>query len=210
MHKTSIHVKSAIVSILAFSMTETAAAAGSEAAAKWAGPVVSTPDGGQLRTTIYYGPWQCSVALMSRCKAKCTAQGHPLMGCMWLADIKGDWQGRYLFMPAAAGGRLAVTHCCCDYPLVTDLESRRKTWDRAREGFRDAWSAEFGPWPSSGGTSWAGHHIFDLAHGGAPTAAGNVLPVPADVHKAFNKQYPGCYAGGGQWSTTGVDRPYVD
>jgi hypothetical protein len=179
------------------------------AAAKWEN-VVKSPDGGSLKIAIYYGPWQCSTALMSRCQSKCASQGHAFLGCMWLADFKGDWQGRYLFMPAEAGGRLAITHCCCDYPTVPDLKWRRETWNKSREGFRETWSAEFGPWPTSGGKNWAGHHIHDLAHGGAPTAPGNVLPVPADVHDVFNRQYPACYARGGQWSMPGPERPYTD
>ncbi|RKH51096.1 hypothetical protein [Corallococcus llansteffanensis] len=183
---------------------------GSPASAKWVGPPITTPDGGQLRTTIYYGPWQCSAAFMARCESKCAAQGHALMGCMWLADFRGDWQGRYLFLPAAAGGRLAITHCCCDYPKVADGEWRRTTWQNAREGFRNKWSAEFGDWPKTGGENWAGHHIFDLAHGGEPTAPGNVLPVPGAVHKTFNFEYPACYAPGGKWLTPGPARPYVD
>lgn len=184
---------------------------GSPARAKWVGSVVRTPDGGQVRTTIYYGPWQCSAAFLSRCESKCAAQGYPLMGCMWLADIKGDWQGRFLLMPAEAGGRLAITHCCCDYPKVTDLQSRRDKWDNARERFRDAWASEFGGWPTTNaGKNWPGHHIFDLAHGGPPVAPDNVLPVPGDVHKAFNDEYPACYAPGGKWLTPGPDRPYAD
>ncbi|WP_338263428.1 hypothetical protein [Corallococcus caeni] len=183
---------------------------GSPARARWVSPILSTPDGGQLRTTIYYGPWQCSAAFLSRCESKCAAQGYPLMGCMWLADIKGDWQGRYLFMPAEAGGRLAITHCCCDYPKVTDLQRRRDKWDNARERFRDVWGSEFGAWPASKGKAWPGHHIFDLAHGGPAVAPDNVLPVPSDVHKAFNDEYPACYAPGGKWLTPGPERPYAD
>ncbi|RKH55738.1 hypothetical protein [Corallococcus aberystwythensis] len=183
---------------------------GKPAMAKWVGPVFGTPDGGQLRTTLYYGPWQCSAAFLSRCESKCAAQGHALMGCMWLADIKADWQGRYLFMPAEAGGRMAITHCCCDYPKVADGEWRRNTWQSARESFRRKWSSEFGDWPKTSGENWAGHHIFDLAHGGAPTAASNVIPVPGDVHKVFTNEYPACYAPGGRWLTPGPERPYVD
>ncbi|MCY1034053.1 hypothetical protein OV207_21550 [Corallococcus sp. BB11-1] len=169
-----------------------------------------SPAGGQVRTTFYYGPWQCSAAFMARCESKCAAQGHALMGCMWLADIKGDWQGRFMLMPAEAGGRLAVTHCCCDYPKVPDLQWRRNTWDKARRGFRREWSSEFGEWPSTSGDLWTGHHVFDLAHGGAPTARDNVLPVPDSVHKAYNAEYPACYAPGGRWLTPGPERPYAD
>jgi hypothetical protein len=181
------------------------------AAVIWRSPVVATADGGQLRTTIYYGPWQCTAAFLSECGRKCAAQGRTLKGCMWLADIKGDWQGRFmLFLPAAAGGRLAITHCCCDYPTIPNVSQQRRIWNRAREGFRETWAEEFGAWPQSGGALWEGHHIFDLWHGGPPTAPSNVLPVPPGVHQVLNQQYPACYAGGGQWSTPGPERPYVD
>ncbi|NRD63689.1 hypothetical protein HRD49_18210 [Corallococcus exiguus] len=182
---------------------------GSPAQAKWVSPIVSTPDGGQLRTTIYYGPWQCSAEFLSRCESKCAAQGHALMGCMWLADIKGDWQGRYLFMPAEVGGRLAITHCCCDYPAASNLKQLRTQWNKARPGFREDWAQEFGAWPA-GKDPWPGHHIFDLAHGGPATAPGNILPTPPDVHDLFSKEYPACYAPGGKWLTPGPARPYVD
>ncbi|RYZ44750.1 MAG: hypothetical protein EOO72_05520 [Myxococcaceae bacterium] len=183
---------------------------GPPASAKWTSPFMPSPAGGQVRTTIYYGPWQCSAAFMARCESKCAAQGHALMGCMWLADIKGDWQGRFMLMPAEAGGRLAITHCCCDYPKV-DGESLRKTWNRARPGFREAWGREFGEWPKgSTGKYWPGHHIFDLGHGGPPVAPDNVLPAPENVHSVFNSEYPACYAPGGKWLVPGPARPYAD
>ncbi|MCY1003707.1 hypothetical protein OWM54_41845 [Myxococcus sp. MISCRS1] len=164
-----------------------------------------------MRTTIYYGPWLCSAAWMARCESRCAAQGHRLMGCIWLADIKGDWSGRFLgFAPAEAGGRLAITQCCCDYP-TTDAASLRRVWARAREGFRDQWGREFGPWPTQGnGDSWAGHHIRDLLHGGDPVAPSNILPVPTDVHGTYNTAYPQCYAGDAHWRSIGPDRPYAD
>ncbi len=163
-----------------------------------------------MQTTIYYGPWQCNARWMSRCTRRCAAEGRVLKGCIWLADVKGDWRGRFAFLPAEAGGRLALTHCCCDYPTVSDLRSRRDTWNNAREGFRDAWAEEFGAWPQSGGDFWPGHHIYDLWHGGHPTAVGNVLPVPPGVHGVINKAYPMCYAGDAQWRSVGPDRPYSD
>jgi hypothetical protein len=190
--------------------TATVGGGGSPARATWVGSVVRTPDGGQLRTTIYYGPWQCSAAFLSRCESKCSAQGLPLMGCMWLADIKGDWQGRYLFMPAEAGGRLAITHCCCDYPTVADPESLRKVWSRSRIRFREEWAKELGTWPNTAGRAWPGHHLRDFLHGGDPTAPGNILPVPDDVHTTINAEYPACYAPGGKWLTPGPERPYAD
>ena len=189
----------------------TVGGAGKPASAKWVGPSVPSPAGGTIQTTIYYGPWQCSAAWMARCERQCASQRHALMGCIWLADIKGEWQGRFAFLPAEAGGRLALTHCCCDYPTVSDVQARRDVWKSAREGFRNTWSREFGAWPKpNGGEHWPGHHIFDLWHGGNPTAPSNVIPVPPEVHKVINDAYPACYAGGTQWSTVGVDRPYVD
>ncbi len=114
------------------------------AAAKWVGPLMPGPAGGQTRTTLYYGPWQCNQRWMDYCQRKCTSEGHKLMGCIWLADIKTDWQGRYPGFPMAAGGRYAVTHCCCDYPKVTDAAERRDKWKGARDAFRRKWSEEFG------------------------------------------------------------------
>ncbi len=113
---------------------------GKPASAKWVGPTVPSPAGGTIQTTIYYGPWQCSAAWMARCERQCASQRHALLGCIWLADIKGEWHGRFAFLPAEAGGRLALTHCCCDYPTVSDVQARRDVWKNAREGFRNAWS----------------------------------------------------------------------
>ncbi|WP_343073651.1 hypothetical protein [Pyxidicoccus fallax] len=188
----------------------TVGAVSAPASAKWVGPPIRSPDGGEVRTVIYYGPWLCSAAWMTRCERQCATEGHALMGCIWLADIKSDWQGRFAFLPAAAGGRLAITHCCCDYPTVSDGPDRRRTWENAREGFRNKWSAEFGTWPQTGGRNWPGHHIFDLLHGGHPTARDNVFPVEPGVHEALNVAYPACYSREGKWRSIGPDRPYVD
>ena len=167
--------------------------------------------GGQTRTTIYYGPWQCSQDLMNRCRSKCAAERHEFMGCIWLADIKTDWKGRFGLFPVMMGGRLAIMHCCCDYPKATDIAERRDKWDAARKSFRQKWSEEFGVWPSQAdGTSWPGHHIRDLRRGGDPVAENNVLPAQPDVHDVFSKEYPRCYSGKSQWSNVGVDRPYED
>ncbi|RKH47816.1 hypothetical protein D7X12_02005 [Corallococcus sicarius] len=202
---------SAALLVMAGCGSATLGTVGSPASAKWVGPPMPGPGGGRMRTVIYYGPWQCSTPFMSRCEAKCAAQGHALMGCIWLADIKGDWEGRFLVFPAAAGGRLAITHCCCDIPKVSDGERRRTTWGRAREAFREAWGEEYGAWPAaSNGKPWPGHHIFDLVHGGDPTAPNNVLPTPQDVHNVFSSEYPACYAPGGRWRAVGPDRPYAD
>jgi hypothetical protein len=169
------------------------------------------PMGGQTRATIYYGPWQCSREWMTRCEQKCAVQNHKLMGCIWLADIKTDWQGRFLgLFPASAGGRLAITHCCCDYPEIGNATAQREVWNRARQSFRRKWAEEYGGWPQEGEMSYQGHHIHDLLHGGDPVAEGNVLPAPNATHGEFNKEYPVCYRGGGKWSTVGPDRHYTD
>lgn len=182
------------------------------ASAKWVGPTMPAPGGGTVRTTIYYGPWLCNARWMSRCARQCAAQGYALQGCIWLADVKGDWQGRWAFLPAEAGGRVALTHCCCDYPALppSQTELLRKTWENARKGFRKSWAEDFGAWPKTGGDNWPGHHISDLLHGGDPTAPGNVLPVPPDVHDVINKAYPACYANEGKWKAIGPDLPYSD
>lgn len=184
---------------------------GVPASRKWVGPEMAGPLGGQSQTTIYYGPWQCSQAFMDSCQSKCTAQGHRLMGCIWLADIKTDWRTRFLGYPMSGGGRLAITHCCCDYSEVDDTEQRRKKWENGKRTFRKKWSKELGDWPfDEDDEYWPGHHIHDLGHGGDPLSEANVLPTPWDVHAVFTKEYPQCYAGGGRWSTVGPDLPYTD
>lgn len=181
------------------------------AMAKWVGPALPGPGGGTVQTVIYYGPWQCNAQWMTRCGRQCASQGNTLLGCIWLADFKGDWTGRFLGLPAKGGGRLAITHCCCDYPAVADVSSRRRTWENAREGFRADWGADYGAWPrTADGRNWPGHHVHDLLHGGHPTAPSNVLPVPQDVHDVINLAYPACYIRGGPWSQVGPDRPYID
>jgi hypothetical protein len=184
---------------------------GVRASRKWVGPTIPGPLGGQSQTTIYYGPWQCSGAWMEYCQGTCTAKGRKLMGCIWLADIKTDWQSRFLGYPMSAGGRLAITHCCCDYPLVQNIKTRRAIWERETPRFRKQWSEEFGAWPTeSDGRNWHGHHIRDLARGGDPTAPGNVLPTPPEIHYEFTDAYPACYGGSSGWNLVGPDRPYVD
>jgi hypothetical protein len=180
------------------------------ASSKWTGNPVPGPGGGEIQTTIYYGPWRCSQRWMDLCQSKCASQGHKLMGCIWVADIKTDWKGRYLGFPAYGGGRFAITHCCCDYPEVKDTAPLRDQWTSKRDSFRRKWGEEFGGWPQSGEANYPGHHIRDLLHGGDPVAEGNVLPTPTTVHDVLNKQYPQCYKGGSQWSTVGPDRPYTD
>ena len=181
------------------------------ASRKWVAPWVPGPVGTQIQRTFYYGPWQCSRRLMDACQEKCTVQGYGLMGCIWIADIKIDTRGSMGPVDYAAGGRLAMTHCCCDYPRVQDTATRRATWDNARDKFRKEWSEEFGAWPADDeGVSWPGHHMRDLGHGGDPTAKPNVLPTPQDTHAVLNKLYPQCYAGSGPWNTVGPDLPYSD
>ena len=126
------------------------------ASAKWMGKPVQAPGGGEIQTTIYYGPWQCNQRWMNLCQNKCASQGHKLMGCIWVADIKTDWRGRYLGFPAAAGGRYAITHCCCDYPEVEETASLREQWTKKRESFRRKWGEEFGGWPTNGDTNYPG------------------------------------------------------
>ncbi len=178
---------------------------------KWVGPVVGSPAGGQVQTTIYYGPWKCSQAWMDRCQRKCDSEGYALMGCIWLADIKADWQTRFALLPVSGGGRLAITHCCCNYPKAPDAKSRRAKWEAVMRAFRKKWGEEFGGWPTdAAGNNWHGHHIRDLGHGGDPIAEYNVLPVSPTTHDAFTDAYPACYAGQGGWNTVGPERPYVD
>lgn len=190
----------------------TVGSVGAPAAAKWVGPPVPSPAGGTVRFALYYGPWQCSAGLYARCERRCaTESAAPLRGCLWLADIKGDWTGRWAALPAEAGGRLAITHCCCSY-ATTDGARARRQWNNAREGYRNDWAREFGAWPQQpgGGEMWPGHHIRDLFHGGHPTARDNVLPVPRNIHEDINRAYPACYAGDARWRSIGPDRPYAD
>lgn len=184
---------------------------GVPATRKWVGPEMAGPTGGQSQTTIYYGPWRCSQAFMDSCQSKCAAEGYALMGCIWLADIKTDWRTRFLGFPMSGGGRLAITHCCCDYPPAQDTKDRRARWERATQAFRKKWSEEFGEWPTDpDGTNWHGHHIRDLGHGGDPIAEINVLPASPSTHYLFTDAYPACYAGKEGWDQVGPDLPYTD
>ena len=199
------------IAVLADIHANLAAHASEPARGKWVGPTITGPAGGQLQTAIYYGPWQCNQRFMDYCSRKCSAEGHALMGCMWIADIKMDWKGRFLVFPVHAGGRLAITHCCCDYPTVKDVADRRDQWDNVKKSFRRKGGEGFGEWPmESNGNSWPGHHIRDLLHGGAPKAENNVLPVPPSVHDVLNKEYPACYSGSSRWKTVGPSLPYTD
>lgn len=177
---------------------------------KWEGPWKEYSAGSSLKATLYYGPWQCNQRWMTACQRECAEEGRTLKGCMWLVDIKYDWQGAV--MPAKAGSRYALWNCCCDsVPLPkAQRELLRDQWDARRESLRQQWAKVFGEWPQSGGSNYPGHHIRDLLHGGAPTELGNLVPVRPDIHSVFNKQYPICYAGGSPWNTVGPDLPYRD
>ncbi len=170
--------------------------------------------GGRMKTTLFYGPWQCRREFMRTCQRECVQQGHQLMGCMWLADIKLDWEGRLVIppLPVKAGSRFGIFHCCCDYTTLPKAvkETERKRWDNIRESFREEWSKRFGKWPAEGDNFWPGHHIWDLSHGGNPVDPNNILPVPPDVHGEFGRKYPACYAGRAPWNTVGPNLPYTD
>ncbi|WP_241758336.1 hypothetical protein [Myxococcus landrumensis] len=164
-----------------------------------------------MQTVIYYGPWQCNATYMAQCERKCAAEGHALLGCIWIADIKGDWTGRFMSLPARGGTRFAVKHCCCSYPTVGNVPVLRRMWNNARSGFRREWADEFGAWPQTrDGVNWAGHHIHDLLHGGAPVARGNIIPVPDNVHLELNEAYPACYSRDPRWLGVGPVKPYLD
>ncbi|MFL5351443.1 hypothetical protein [Archangium sp.] len=167
-----------------------------------------------MKTTLFYGPWQCRQQFMNQCQTKCTSEGYALMGCIWLADFKYDWEGNLVLLPVdvAAGSRYGIYHCCCNYPELTkeDNETQRDQWNDFRDSFRDDWSKKFGKWPFEGGENWPGHHVWDLKHGGAPTEPNNIIPAQPGAHKAFNKAYPACYGGQSPWNTVGPDLPYTD
>jgi hypothetical protein len=170
--------------------------------------------GGKMRTTFFYGPWQCREAFMADCQKECAQQGYRLMGCMWLADIKLEWEGSIPVppLPVKSGGRLAMTHCCCNYNTLSPRENKaqRDRWRSIRSAFREEWSKKFGDWPAEEGVAWPGHHIRDLLHGGDPVDPNNIIPIQPEVHEAFNDQYPACYGGQAPWNTAGPNWPYTD
>ncbi|ATB31719.1 hypothetical protein [Melittangium boletus] len=186
---------------------------GAKPAVKKELPWLTVP-GGQMKTTLFYGPWQCRREFMNQCQVQCAREGYPLMGCVWLADLKFDWKGRLVLLPVDvdAGSRYGIWHCCCNYPkLPTDKkEVERKRWDRFRESFREDWSKKFGEWPSDGAKSWPGHHVRDLQHGGDPVDPNNIFPAKPSVHDLYNRAYPACYGGQPPWNTVGPDLPYTD
>jgi hypothetical protein len=186
---------------------------GAKPAVKKELPWVNVP-GGRMKTTLFYGPWQCRKQFMNQCEAECDSEHRKLKGCMWLADFKFDWEGSLVVLPVPvrAGSRYGIYHCCCNYPTLPKAEKEvaRKKWDNIRESFREKWSKKFGEWPAEGSTSWPGHHIRDLWHGGDPTDPNNIIPAEPDTHKVFNDEYPACYDGNTPWNKVGPDLPYTD
>ncbi|MGE6759015.1 hypothetical protein ACQKGO_13430 [Corallococcus interemptor] len=174
---------------------------------RWVGPQVTVPGGGQFRTNIFYGPWQCSPQLMNYCRDKCTGEGYALQGCIWLADVKMDFDGNMF----RAGSRFGITNCCCNYPAlsVSQNATARNRWESIRDGFRERWAEKFGQWPTdASGNNYPAHHIRDLKHGGNPTDWDNIIPYPADLHSGLNQVYNQCYAGQPPWTSSGVSHPY--
>lgn len=170
--------------------------------------------GGRMKTTLYYGPWQCRREFMNDCEKQCAAEGYPLKGCMWLVDFKFDWEGSLVVLPVPvrAGSRFGLFHCCCNYPELSPEENatRRKEWEKFRESYREGWSEKFGKWPEEGEVSWPGHHIRDLKHGGNPVDPSNIFPAKPSVHDIYNRAYPACYGGQPPWNTVGPNLPYTD
>lgn len=177
------------------------------ARAKLEGPRISVV-AGSFKPTFFYGPWQCSQRWMTYCERKCASEGYALKGCMWIADLKLDWEG----MLYDAGGRYAITHCCCDYPILSTAATKaaRNRWEKFRDTFRKDWSKKFGDWPAGEDASWPGHHLRDLKHGGDPVDPSNILPTPPTIHDLLNIEYPRCYDGMPPWNTVGPDLPYSD
>ncbi|WP_245814160.1 hypothetical protein [Cystobacter ferrugineus] len=99
-----------------------------------------TVPGGRMKTTLFYGPWQCRQAFMNGCQVECGSAGYPLMGCIWLADLKFDWEGRLLLppVPVEGGSRYGIYHCCCKFHTLTKAENdaARQTWKNAMKSFR--------------------------------------------------------------------------
>jgi hypothetical protein len=178
---------------------------------KWESDWVTTPAGVRFKTVIYYGPWKCRQEWLTECEAKCLGKKLESKGCIWIADIKLDGEGTTVLTPSRWGGRQAITHCCCTYPRVSNLNELRDKWKSARSSYREEWGREFGRWPvESSGDSWPGHHIHDLLHGGDPVGRNKVLPVRPDIHSEINTAYPQCYSGEGGWNTPGPYWPYTD
>ena len=186
---------------------------GAKPAVKKELPWLTVP-GGQMKTTLFYGPWQCRREFMNQCQTECATGGYPLVGCIWLADLKFDWKGSLFILPVdvEAGSRYGIYHCCCKFPTRTKAENEvaRQEWKNAMKSYRKSWSERFGEWPSVDGVSWPGHHIRDLWHGGNPVDSNNVFPAQPGVHDLYNRAYPACYDGQPPWNTVGTDLPYTD
>ncbi|WNG52105.1 hypothetical protein F0U60_54370 [Archangium minus] len=176
-------------------------------------PWLNVP-GGRMKTTLFYGPWQCRREFMNGCQQECASEGYKLMGCMWLADFKFDWEGSLVVLPAPvkAGSRYGIYHCCCKFPTRTKAENEaaRNEWRNGMRAFRNAWTEKFGEWPVESGKAWPGHHIRDLWHWGAPLDGNNIIPAEPTVHDVFNREYPKCYDGQAPWNSVGPNLPYTD
>ncbi|WNG44517.1 hypothetical protein F0U60_10655 [Archangium minus] len=186
---------------------------GAKPAVKKELPWLTVP-GGRMKTTLFYGPWQCRREFMNQCQMQCASEGHVLKGCMWLADLKLDWEGSLFVLPVdvEAGSRYGIYHCCCDYAELSKLATRteRDKWEGRRNAFRQEWSKRFGDWPEETGKAWPGHHVRDLKHGGNPVDPHNIFPAQPLVHDVYTREYPGCYDGKAPWNTVGAELPYTD
>lgn len=179
------------------------------ASAKWETPMFQSPNG-MAKATIYYGPWKCTQQWIDECRVKCVEKSYTAMGCIWIADFSvqaSGYAGGYI--PFESGGKYSFTHCCCSYPKSPDRKKSRTVWDSNREGYRENWVRDYGPWPKDPhGDNWPGHHIHDLARGGDPLS--DVLPMPPAIHPTVTKAYEACYAGSPDWSDAGPSHPYAD
>ncbi|MGZ3459934.1 MAG: hypothetical protein ACXU86_15685 [Archangium sp.] len=186
---------------------------GAKPAVKKELPWLTVP-GGRMKTTLFYGPWQCRQQFMNECQMKCASEGHVLKGCIWLADLKFDWEGSLVLLPVdvEAGSRYGIYHCCCNYTELSKQATRaaRDKWESRRNTFRQQWSQRFGDWPGETGKSWPGHHSWDIKHGGDPVDPNNIFPAEPGVHDIYTREYPGCYDGKAPWNTVGADLPYTD
>ena len=188
---------------------------GAKPAVKKELPWLALPGGRRMKTTLFYGPWQCRKNFMRMCQAECAREGYPLMGCIWLADLEFEWEGQLVALPVPveAGSHYGIWNCCCDFPVLPKNKRKagRDQWKSSMESFRQTWGRRFGEWPTAGsGVNWPGHHIRDLWHGGNPVDPNNVFPVEPGVHSVYNKVYPSCYRGEAPWNTIGPDLPYTD
>ena len=186
---------------------------GAKPAVKKELPWLKVP-GGRMKTTLFYGPWQCRQQFMNECQMKCASEGHVLKGCMWLADFSFEWEGSLFLLPVdvEAGSRYGIYHCCCNYTELSKQATRaeRDKWENRRNTFRQEWSKRFGEWPGETSKAWPGHHVWDLKHGGDPVDPNNVFPAQPSVHDVYTREYPGCYDGKDPWNTAGPDLPYTD